>query len=213
MLTKMKNHPPGTPPSDCQAEADSYSALLWSDDEQAQEALAYLRARKFTDESIKLFGLGYAKTGFFSGRLTFPIKNEHGIVVGFTGRDVHANGIKYMMSPTTDIFKKSKLVYGLHKNREAIYLADKAYIVEGFTDVIAMNQMGIQNVVAPMGLVLTKSHMAALAHYTSKLVIVLDSDVRGQEAAHKTATLARESGFLVSEFVLPEGKDPADLLK
>ena len=171
----------------------------------------------------------------FRERLMIPIKDEAGRVVGFGGRTLDPEGIpKYLNSPTTPIFDKSQLLFGLDMAKDAIRAQDMAVIVEGYFDVIQAHQGGFRNVVASMGTSITEAQLRLLARYTKRFVFALDPDVAGSEATIRALQMAEEvldkeaeptfdpRGFIRFEerlnaeiFILslPSGQDPDDLIR
>jgi len=152
----------------------------------------------------------------YAGRMIFPIHNERGKIAGFSARVIgdHDKKIaKYQNSPESKIFKKSKILYGLWQAKEAIRNEGFAYRVEGQTDVIALHQYGIENVVAPLGTALTADHVKLLNRFTANVVILTDGDKAGRKAAIKDGELFIDHGFNVSVLMLPDGEDPDSFLK
>lgn len=157
----------------------------------------------------------------FRHRLIFPIQDERGYVVAFGGRDlpgaVHTKPAdkvpKYINSADSRIFKKSKVLYGLHHAIPCIRKAGYANLVEGYTDVISMHQAGLENTVGSCGTSLTADQCKLLKRYTDNVVIFFDGDAAGQAATERAGMLLIEEGFSVQNVVLPEGKDPHDFVK
>lgn len=165
----------------------------------------------------------------FRNRLMFPLYNHFGKTVGFTGRILPANpefiegranpstssGLaiaKYVNSPETPIFGKSKLLYGFHKSKEAIRDSRSAVLVEGQMDFLMMWQDGIKNAVATSGTAVTGDHLKVLKRYADELVLSFDSDEAGQTAAERTIDLAEANDFSVKVLEM-RAKDPADVVK
>src|SRR4029079_7824258 len=117
---------------------------------------------------------------------------------------------KYVNSPESDLFKKSSVLYGLHLARPAIAKQDRAVVVEGNTDVIALRQAGFEPVVASMGTALTEQHFRELARLTKRVYLCFDADAAGEEATLRGMERAHAQGFEIKVVVLPEGQDPAD---
>ncbi len=151
----------------------------------------------------------------FRNRLMFPIWNEQGRVVGFSARTVESSpqGGKYVNSPETPIFKKSRILYGLHFARNSIAKDGCAILCEGQLDVIAMHRAGFGNAVAPQGTAFTEEQASMLGRYTRKLLLALDSDAAGLKAVLRCAEIALPAGFEVKVVCFPSGKDPDELLK
>jgi DNA primase len=150
----------------------------------------------------------------FRGRIMFPIHNHLGKVVGFTGRILPQfdNGEmgKYINSPETAIFQKSKLLYGFWKSKNPIRDADSAFLVEGQMDFLMTWQSGMQNVIATSGTALTAEHLRALRRSTDRLILSFDSDEAGLNALERAIDLAESQDFGVKVARLDEHKDPAD---
>jgi DNA primase len=122
----------------------------------------------------------------FRDRLLFPLRDETGACVGFGGRSLDDSQPKYLNTPQSEVFDKGGMLYGLHLAKPAIREADRAVIVEGYMDVIATHQADFQNVVASMGTALTERQVALLKRYTRKLVVAMDADEAGLEAAQRS---------------------------
>jgi len=156
-------------------------------------------------------------TGFvdrFRNRLMFPIFDEHARPIAFGARKIDPDDEpKYLNSPEHPRFKKSRTLYGLHLARPAIQKSKTAVIVEGYTDVIACHQRGVENVVATLGTALTDDHARLLARICERVVLVFDGDVAGQKAADRAVEVFFESPIDVRIAVLPGGADPAELLE
>ncbi len=153
----------------------------------------------------------------FRGRVMFPLYNHFGKVVAFTGRVLpdqeNLNFGKYVNSPETPIFQKSKLVYGLHKTKNGIREASTAVLVEGQMDFLMMWQDGVPNVVATSGTALTLDHLAVLRRIADSLVIAFDSDEAGIAASERAIDLASTVDFHTKVLLLDGAKDPADVAK
>jgi DNA primase catalytic core len=152
-------------------------------------------------------------TDYFQRRLMFPLADARGRVVGFQARKLHEDDPlrgKYVNSPEGELFHKSHVLYGLHLARGAITKEERALVVEGNTDVIALRQAGVLPVVASMGTALTERQLQELARLTQRLFLCFDSDAAGEEATLRGMELAVSKGFNVQIVPLPKGKDPAD---
>lgn len=236
--------------------------------EAGKEALAYLRRRGLTDETIKIWGLGYAPAGWtelssaltrqgfseeemiaagvaneresggiydrFRNRLIFPIREPYGKMAGFGGRVLDPNDVpKYINSPSTELFDKGRLLYGMDLARQAIRSSQQAVIVEGYMDVIGLHQAGFPNAVSPMGTALTEEQFRLLKRFTRSFVLALDPDAAGEKATLKGLETARQTldqegelrfdarGLLRVEnrlsadirvTALPEGLDPDEIV-
>lgn len=150
----------------------------------------------------------------FRNRLIFPIHDEHGRPIAFGARKIDPEDEpKYLNSPEHPRFKKSRTLYALHLARGAIQKSRTAAIVEGYTDVIACHQRGVENVVATLGTALTADHARILARLCDRVVLVFDGDAAGQKAADRAVEVFFQSPVDVRIAVLPGGLDPAELLE
>jgi DNA primase catalytic core len=155
-------------------------------------------------------------TDRFRGRFMFPIVDVQERVIGFGGRlIVDKPDPKYLNSPETPIFSKSKTLYALNRARKAIQEQDVAVIVEGYMDVIASHQAGISCVVATLGTAMTADHVALLRRYTKNIVLSFDADTAGVKAALKAAELISGAGtdMVLKVLSLPPGEDPDSLIR
>jgi DNA primase len=159
-------------------------------------------------------GLGNSRgNDYFQRRLVFPLADARGRVRGFQARKLHDDDPlqgKYVNSPDGELFHKGELLYGLDTGRQAIAKEDRAVVVEGNTDVIALRQAGFLPVVASMGTALTPAQLKELARLTRRLFLCFDADAAGQEATLRGMDLALAQGFNVQVVPLPKGSDPAD---
>src|SRR5207245_235656 len=151
----------------------------------------------------------------FRGRLIFPICDEQGRVIGFSGRILTGDEkvAKYVNSPETPIFTKSKVFFGLDKTKRALLEAEYAIICEGQLDLIACFMAGVQNIVAPQGTALTADHARILKRYVEEVVLCFDSDDAGQNAAVRALDHLLASGLAVRVAVVPAPHDPDSLIK
>jgi len=163
--------------------------------------------------------LGLSKSGhsgyfdFYRGRVMFPIRNLSGRVIGFGGRVLGNNKkiAKYFNSPESEVYSKSKVLYGLFESKKKIVADDKVYLVEGYTDVISMHQAGIDNVVASSGTSLTENQIRLIRRYTKNIVVVFDGDAAGMKAAFRGIDMLLEEDMKVKVIALTEGDDPDTL--
>jgi len=191
----------------------------------ASDALnLYLLNKGFYPEDILRAGLAVKserglQSDRFRGRIMFPIHNSFGKVVGFTGRILQARrseGVeepavaKYLNSPETPIFNKSKLLYGFFKSKNFIREKKSAFIVEGQMDFLLSWQIGIRNVVASSGTALTQEHLQVLRRLTDELLISFDTDAAGYAAGERAIDLAEANDFNVKVVLIPDFKDPAE---
>jgi DNA primase len=149
----------------------------------------------------------------FRGRITFPLCDARGRVRGFGARVMPGGeGPKYLNSPESELFKKSRILYGLHLARPQIAKRHRAIVVEGYTDVIALHAAGFDEAVAAMGTSLTEDGVRELRRLADSVVLCFDADAAGQEAALRGMAIAERSGLRVRIVALPAGEDPADIL-
>ena len=175
---------------------------------------AKAREKGFTSDELSAAGLLTRRgTDYFQRRLMFPLTDARGRVIGFQARKLHEDDPlkgKYVNSPESDLFHKSHVLYGLHLARPAITKEDRAIVVEGNPDVIALRQEGLLPVVASMGTALTERQLKELSRLTQRVFLCFDSDAAGEEATLRGMELALKEGFEIRVVALPEGKDPAD---
>jgi DNA primase len=179
-------------------------------DSLARKALA----KGFTPEELRGAGLMRARgDDYFGRRLLFPLADARGRVIGFQARKLFDDDplpAKYVNTPESELFHKGSVVYGLDKSRAAIAREDRACVVEGNTDVIALRQVGFQPVVASMGTALTDQQLRELGRLTKRLWLAFDGDAAGETATLRGMALAVQQGFDVKVVGLPSGIDPAD---
>ena len=146
----------------------------------------------------------------FRGRVIFPIHNITGRVLGFGGRILRKdnNKAKYVNSPESDIYSKSKVLYGLYFAKNAIISKDNCFLVEGYTDVISLFQAGVENVVASSGTSLTTEQIKLIKRYTRNVTILYDGDPAGIKAAFRGIDMILEEGMNVKIVLFPGGEDP-----
>lgn len=146
----------------------------------------------------------------YTGRVMFPIHNISGKVIGFGGRILTSDKklAKYINSPQTDIYDKSKTLYGLFQAKKTIIQDDTCFLVEGYTDVISMHQSGIENVVASSGTSLTVEQIKLIHRFTKNITILYDGDVAGIKASFRGIDLILEEGMNVRVLLFPDGDDP-----
>ncbi|OFX88063.1 MAG: DNA primase [Bacteroidetes bacterium GWF2_33_16] len=151
----------------------------------------------------------------FRGRVMFPIHGLSGNVIGFGGRVLKKDEktAKYLNSPESEIYHKSKVLYGMFQAKTAITQADKCYLVEGYTDVISMHQSGIENVVASSGTSLTIDQIRLIKRFTPNVTIIYDGDAAGIKASLRGIDLVLEQGLNVRVLLLPDGEDPDSFAK
>ena len=151
----------------------------------------------------------------FRGRVLFPIKSMAGRTVGFGGRILGDNKktAKYLNSPESEIYHKSKVLYGLFESKQAIAREDCCYLVEGYTDVIQMHQRGVKNVVSSSGTALTQEQIRLIQRLTQNIVVLFDGDAAGLRAALRGIDMILSQGMNVKVCSFPEGEDPDSFAK
>ncbi|MCH7524675.1 MAG: DNA primase [Bacteroidetes bacterium] len=225
-----------------------FQNILLKTDQGKAIGLSYFKERKFTEETIKKFDLGYAldewqaftdealkkgyqldyleKTGLtivkeerhfdrFKGRVIFPIHSMSGRVLGFGGRILAANknAAKYLNSPESEIYHKSKVLYGIYHAKQSIAKEDNCYLVEGYTDVIQFYQKGIKNVVSSSGTALTPDQIRLVNRLTKNITVLFDGDAAGIRASLRGIDLILEQGMNVKVCTFPDGEDPDSFAK
>jgi DNA primase len=185
------------------------------------DTVNWAKSRNYAPEFVAQAGLIIRKeeTGNyydrFRGRLMFPICDEQGRVVGFSGRILSGDEktAKYVNSPETPIFTKSKIFFGLDKSKRAILDAGFAIICEGQLDLIACFTNGVQNIVAPQGTAFTEQHARIIKRYANEVVLCFDSDNAGQNAIVRSLDHLLASGLAVRVAVVPAPHDPDSFIK
>lgn len=179
-----------------------------------------LRAAGISDQTMIDAGLARRGKGgrvydYFRGRVMFPIHDLRGDPVGFGARLLSGDGAKYLNSPETPIYHKSSLLYGLDRARAAISRSGRSVVVEGYTDVIALHQAGVPEVVATCGTALTDEHFDLLRRFADRVVLAFDADEAGAEAARRTSDLEApvRLDLDMRVAIMPDGGDPADIVQ
>lgn len=149
----------------------------------------------------------------FIERITFPIYSANGIAVGFGGRTITNHPAKYINSPQTEFFNKSRLLYAYNLAKDTIYRKKEIIVTEGYLDVIMLHQAGFTNVVATLGTALTGDHLPLLKKGEPRVIVAYDGDNAGKAAALKAAKMLAVGNFEGGVVLFEEGKDPADLVK
>ena len=151
----------------------------------------------------------------FKGRVMFPIQSMSGRVLGFGGRILVTDkkAAKYLNSPESEIYHKSKILYGIYQAKQAIAKNDNCYLVEGYTDVIQFNQSGIENVVASSGTALTSDQIRLISRLTKNITVLFDGDAAGLRASIRGIDLILEEGMNVKVCTFPNGEDPDSFAK
>ncbi len=149
----------------------------------------------------------------FRSRIMFPIRDARGRTLGFGGRAMRDDqGAKYVNTAETDFFHKSQILYGLDRARAAMARANRAVVVEGYTDVIALHQAGVEGTVAVMGTAITPDQVKALSGIVSEVVLALDADEAGQAAMVRVQSVAGERKMRLRVAAMPKGVDPAEMM-
>ena len=220
-----------------------FSKNIWETIEGKSIGLSYFKERGFSEEIIRLFGLGYAlekkddlfktakKEGYsdqfldetglviyndrgsidrFRGRVVFPIRSMAGRIQGFGGRILSSDTktAKYLNSPESKIYNKSKILYGIYEAKKEIAKEDVCYLVEGYTDVIQMYQKGIKNIVSSSGTALSIEQIQLIRRLTSNIIVLFDGDAAGLRAALRGIDIILSEGLNVKICSFPEGDDP-----
>ena len=151
----------------------------------------------------------------FKGRVMFPIQSMSGRVLGFGGRILtnDKKAAKYLNSPESDIYHKSKVLYGIYQAKQSIAKLDNCYLVEGYTDVVQFNQAGIENVVASSGTALTPDQIRLVNRLTKNITMLFDGDAAGLRASIRGIDLILEEGMNVKVCTFPDGEDPDSFAK
>ena len=207
----------------------------------SKEAIDYLKSRGLSGEICKHFSVGYAPKGWsnlaqtipnnhkellatgmllkktsdfydrFRDRIMFPIRNQRGHVIGFGGRTIGEETPKYLNSPETEIFHKGSELYGLYEAKQTKHKLEKILVVEGYMDVIALAQHGIDYAVATLGTAITPKHIQKLLRYSTNIIFCFDGDAAGRTAANRALEHAlplMRDDIQVGFLLLPKGADP-----
>jgi DNA primase len=176
-------------------------------------------SRKHGEKKLEAAGLVMPRktgSGFydrFRNRLIIPIHSETGALVGFGGRSLDGSDPKYLNSPESELFNKSRVLYNMHRSKDAMRRIDRAILVEGYFDAIAIDHAGVPGVIASMGTSLTAGQASLLRRFTTKVVIAYDGDDAGRNATLKGAQVLLAAGFAVSALDLQGEKDPDALVQ
>lgn len=149
----------------------------------------------------------------FRARLIFPIRDERGELVAFGGRLLGDGHPKYINSGDTPIYRKSRVLYGMNRAKDALQKERRAILVEGYLDVIACHEAGLKGALASLGTSLAEDHAKLLKRWCDEVAILYDSDPAGQKAARRAIDVLRAEGLKVRVALMPEGEDPDTLLK
>jgi DNA primase len=176
-------------------------------------------AKSYKLEFLEKAGLTKTKDNrsfdFFRGRVMFPIHSVAGKVLGFGGRTLKADKkiAKYFNSPESELYSKSKILYGLYYAKTTIIKYDRCYLVEGYTDVISMHQAGVENVVASSGTSLTEGQIKLIKRYSTNITILYDGDAAGIKASFRGIDMILSQGMNVKVVLFPDGEDPDSYAK
>ena len=184
---------------------------------EGQTVMGYLKSQHIPlPQAVEAGVVAKGEDGRFYARLnqriTFPIYSPNGALVGFGGRTITNHPAKYINSPQTKLFNKSRLLYGYHRAKETIYKGKEIIICEGYLDVIMFHQAGFKAAVATLGTALTDDHLPLLRKGEPKVILAYDGDKAGVAAALKAAKLLGSHGFEGGVVLFPGGQDPADLI-
>jgi len=190
-----------------------YAANQWDD------LLKFLGKKGINTEIAQAAGLAKVSRqdthyDVFRHRVIFPITDAAGAVIGFGGRAMDPDeSAKYLNSPDTVLFNKGRNLYALDVARQELVAQKQAIVVEGYTDVIALHQAGISNVVATLGTAMTADHLRLLGRYVDQVILCYDADAAGMQAALRNIDLFERSGLEAKILILPEGTDPDDYVR
>ena len=174
-----------------------------------KQAIKDLYEKKFLEESGLSFFNEKSSADRFRERVIFPIHNYSGKVLGFGGRSLNINNkAKYLNSPESLIYQKSKVLYGLYFSKSEITKQNNCYIVEGYTDVISMHESGIENVVAASGTALSSEQINLIGRLTKNITLLFDGDQAGLQASFKSIDLILKEGMNVKIVMFPKNEDP-----
>ncbi len=180
----------------------------------------YAKSKDFTDKELQQAGLTARSyrggaVDMFRGRLMIPLQDPQGRLIGFTARQLieEPNAPKYINTPQTVLYDKSRHIYGLHLAKEAIRKNKFAVLVEGNMDVIASHQAGVRQAVATAGTALTEAHLKGLSRFTGDIRLAFDADKAGVAATERAIPIASRVKVTLSMIDIPSGKDPDDLIR
>ncbi len=183
---------------------------------ESDATINYIKSQLFSmNEAIDMGVVGYdggRNFARFIERITFPIHSANGSIVGFGGRTITGHQAKYVNSPETAFFNKSRLLYAYHHAKQTLHKTKKIIITEGYLDVIMLHQAGFTNAVATLGTALTPEHLPLLRKGEPRVVMAYDGDKAGRAAALKASRLLSASGFNGGVVIFGDGLDPADMV-
>jgi len=182
----------------------------------SQETINFLKSKFFNiNDAVELGVLGQGSSVYarFIDRIIFPIYTPNGAVTGFGGRTITNHQAKYVNSPQSKVFNKSKLLYGYSRAKESIYKKSQIIITEGYLDVIMLHQAGFKNATATLGTALTQEHVPLIAKANPKVLLAYDGDKAGLNAAYKASKIMALHSIDGGVVIFGEGIDPADMVK
>jgi DNA primase len=183
----------------------------------SNSTINYITSQMFTlKEGVDTGVIGFDSGRYYARfieRITFPIHSANGSLVGFGGRTISGHQAKYVNSPETSFFNKSRLLYAYHHAKQTLHKTKEIIITEGYLDVIMLHQAGFTNAVATLGTALTPEHLPLLRKGEPKVVMAYDGDKAGRAAALKASKLLSASGFSGGVVIFDGGLDPADMVK
>ncbi len=183
----------------------------------SNDTLSFLKQNHYNlTEATELGVIDTGTNGLYSRfieRITFPIYGINGKMVGFGGRTITGHNAKYVNSPQTKVFNKSKLLYGYHLAKEFIYKKNELIVCEGYLDVIMLHQAGFNTAVATLGTALTKDHLPLIRRGEPKIILAYDGDKAGLAAAYKASVMLSQGEFEGGVVIFEDGLDPADMVK
>ena len=182
----------------------------------SNSTINYIQKQMFTmSEAIDMGVVGHDGGRYFARfieRITFPIHSANGSIVGFGGRTITGHQAKYVNSPETNFFNKSRLLYAYHHAKQSLHKSKEIIITEGYLDVIMLHQAGFTNAVATLGTALTQEHLPLLRKGEPKVIMAYDGDKAGRVAALKASRLLSAGGFDGGVVIFGGGLDPADMV-
>jgi len=184
---------------------------------KSADTIQFLKNSFLNLADAKEFGIvDTGQSGLYSRfieRITFPIYSINDNLVGFGGRTITGHNAKYVNSPQTKVFNKSRLLYGYNLAKNSIYKQKSIIVTEGYLDVVMLHQAGFTNAVATLGTALTQDHLPILKRGEPKIIVAYDGDKAGLNAAYKASLLLSHSGSLGGVVIFGDGIDPADMVK
>jgi DNA primase len=180
------------------------------------DTINFLKSNHYNlNDAIELGVIDNGTNGLYSRfieRITFPIYSISGKLVGFGGRTITGHNAKYVNSPQTKLFNKSRLLYGYHLAKEQIYKKNQIIVCEGYLDVIMLHQAGFNTAVATLGTALTQEHLPLLRRGEPKVILAYDGDKAGLAAAFKASVMLSQGEFEGGVIIFADGLDPADMV-